>query len=153
MRFNDAVIGSVLLLLSLAVLWHIREFPDFPGQPHGPALFPGVIASGLALASLLLIRDGLRSGAPALQIAGAGERGLLPFAVTVGSLFFYYFASEWLGFVVCAIAMLVALLWSYGVRRVLIAPVAIGATLVIHTAFYKLLKVPLPWGLLHPVAW
>jgi putative tricarboxylic transport membrane protein len=25
--------------------------------------------------------------------------------------------------------------------------------LVIHLAFYKLLRVPLPWGLLTPIAW
>ena len=27
---------------------------------------------------------------------------------------------------------------------------AIGGTLVVHLAFYKLLRVPLPWGLLTP---
>ena len=26
-------------------------------------------------------------------------------------------------------------------------------TLVIHTAFYKLLRVPLPWGVLQPILW
>ena len=31
--------------------------------------------------------------------------------------------------------------------------VAIAATLVIHTCFYKLLKVPLPWGVLQRFAW
>ena len=31
--------------------------------------------------------------------------------------------------------------------------VAVVATLVIHFAFYKLLRVPLPWGLLTPWAW
>jgi putative tricarboxylic transport membrane protein len=35
-------------------------------------------------------------------------------------------------------------------RAVLISLIA---TLVIHTAFYKLLRVPLPWGLLTPIAW
>lgn len=153
MRLNDTIIGSVLLLLSLAVLWHIRDFPDFPGQPHGPALFPGVVASGLALVSLFLIRDGLRSGEPAFGLR-PGVRGIpLPFATTVGSLFFYFFLSERLGFIICAFAMLCALLWTYGVRRTRILPIAIIATLVIHTAFFKLLKVPLPWGVLQPIAW
>ena len=31
--------------------------------------------------------------------------------------------------------------------------VAVIATLAIHFAFYKLLRVPLPWGVLMPVAW
>ena len=32
-------------------------------------------------------------------------------------------------------------------------PVAIVVTLVIHYAFYKLLQVPLPWGVLQGIAW
>jgi len=32
-------------------------------------------------------------------------------------------------------------------------PIAIVMTLLIHYAFYKLLKVPLPWGLLQSIAW
>jgi len=153
LRLNDTVIGSILLLLSLAVLWHIRDFPAFPGQPYGPALFPGVVASGLVLTSLSLIGSGMRSGAPMLRLGSASVRGLLPFATTVASLFFYYFLSERLGFLVCGVLMLTALLWTYGVRRSLVLPIAIGASLVIHTGFFKLLKVPLPWGVLQPFAW
>jgi putative tricarboxylic transport membrane protein len=32
-------------------------------------------------------------------------------------------------------------------------PVALASALLIHTIFYKLLKVPLPWGILTPLAW
>ena len=63
------------------------------------------------------------------------------------------FASEWLGFLPTAAISLVALMLSMRVppgRAVLIALIA---TLVIHAAFYKLLRVPLPWGLLTPIAW
>jgi len=152
-RLNDTIIGGVLLLLSLAVLWHIRDFPAFPGQPHGPALFPGVVASGLALAALALIRSGVREGAPLLRLGSGSALGLLPFATTVACLFFYYFMSERLGFLVCGVLVLSALLWVYGVRRSLVLPIAVGASLVIHTGFFKLLKVPLPWGVLQPFAW
>mgnify|MGYP000887924636 CR=1 FL=1 len=31
--------------------------------------------------------------------------------------------------------------------------IAAVATMVIHFAFYKLLRVPLPWGVLTPFAW
>jgi len=153
MRINDTVIGSVLLLLSLAVLWHIRDFPAFPGQPHGPALFPGVVASGLALVSVALIRSGIREGGPLFRLGSGSVRGLLPFATTVACLFFYYFMSERLGFLVSGVLVLSALLWTYGVKRSLVLPVAIGASLAIHTGFFKLLKVPLPWGVLQPIAW
>ena len=47
--------------------------------------------------------------------------------------------------------------FDFPMRKVLawmlILPVAIVTTLVIHAGFYKLLKVPLPWGVLQPIAW
>jgi len=153
MRVNDSVIGSVLLLLSIAVLWHVQSFPAMPGQPHGPALFPGLIATGLGLSSLMLIVQGVRSGQPLWQLEGGSARVLLPVATTIGGMFFYYFLAERLGFVVCSILVLSALMWTYGARRALILPVAVVTTLVIHAGFYKLLKVPLPWGVLQPIAW
>jgi putative tricarboxylic transport membrane protein len=153
MRVNDAVIGSVLLLLSIAVLWHVRTFPTMPGQSYGPALFPGLIASGLAGVSLLLIVQGLRSGEPWLRWAGGSARGRIAFATTVAAMFFYWLLADRLGFIVCAAVALIAMLLSFGVRASRALPVALVATLVIHGAFYKLLKVPLPWGILQPLAW
>jgi putative tricarboxylic transport membrane protein len=32
-------------------------------------------------------------------------------------------------------------------------PLAVLLTLIIHTAFYKLLRVPLPWGVLKGFIW
>jgi putative tricarboxylic transport membrane protein len=34
-----------------------------------------------------------------------------------------------------------------------IVPLAVVVTLAIHYAFYKLLRVPLPWGWLEPLGW
>jgi putative tricarboxylic transport membrane protein len=39
------------------------------------------------------------------------------------------------------------------VRPPVALAVGVAATLVIHTCFYKLLKVPLPWGVLQRFAW
>jgi putative tricarboxylic transport membrane protein len=33
------------------------------------------------------------------------------------------------------------------------AGIGLAATLLIHTVFYKLLLVPLPWGILQPLEW
>ena len=58
-----------------------------------------------------------------------------------------------LGFILVGVIYLAALFWVYGVSRKWILPVAIVVTLVIHYAFYKLLRVPLPWGILERFAW
>jgi len=153
MRVNDALIGAVLLALSLAVLWHVRTFPPVPGQPYGSALFPTLAAAGLGVTAVLLIVQGLRSKTPLRQASAAERAGRIAAAVTIAALGFYLLLSEWLGFILSAVLMLVAMLWAYGVRRKLILPLALVATVVIHTLFFKLLKVPLPWGLLAPVTW
>jgi putative tricarboxylic transport membrane protein len=44
-------------------------------------------------------------------------------------------------------------MWVLRVRPSRALPIALMMTLMIHYCFYKLLKVPLPWGLLQPVAW
>ena len=39
------------------------------------------------------------------------------------------------------------------VRAKWIIPIAIIVTFVVHTIFYKGLRVPLPWGLFTPIQW
>ncbi len=155
MRIHDSLTGGLLLLLSLAVLWHIQGFPPAPGQPYGPALFPGLIAGGLALASLALLWQGLRSGRPWLEVDAGLRSGrqLAAFAAALAGMVFYILAVDALGFIVCSVIVLMALLVALRVRVPVALAVALLATLVIHTCFYKLLRVPLPWGWLQPIAW
>jgi len=155
MRFHDSLLGSVLLLLSLAVLWSLRSFPEPIGQPYGAALFPGLIAGGLAVCALLLIVQGLRTRQPWLEV-GAGlrlPRQRLRFTLVIGTLLFYILCADVLGFVLCGMAMLTVLLWAFAVPPRWILPIAIAATLAVHTVFYQWLKVPLPWGVLQNWAW
>ena len=174
MRLPDWLTGAVLLVLALVVLWHVQSFPEIPGQAYGAGVFPGLAATGLALASLALIAGSLRrratgetrrdSGGGALipdpeAVALHGDepplrgRRLVALLLSVAAIAFYVVAAPALGFIVTGIVLLSVLMWAFGARPVLIVPVAVVATLLIHLAFYKLLKVPLPWGLLQPIAW
>jgi len=62
-------------------------------------------------------------------------------------------AADALGFVLTGTACLGALFLKFGVKPVRAIAIAVVATLVIHTLFYKLLRVPLPWGVLERFAW
>jgi putative tricarboxylic transport membrane protein len=156
-KLNDAIFGLVLLALGGAVLFAVRNFPNIPGQPVGPALFPGLIAIGLCIAGFMLVVRGWRARAdgPWLEWDDwvRSPRHALALAILLGSIVFYILAANWLGFLPTAFVILTALFLALRVapgRAVLIAAIA---TLVIHFAFYKLLRVPLPWGLLTPWAW
>jgi len=157
MKFNDAISGGVLLALAIAILVNIQSFPRIPGQSIGPSAFPGLLAVLLAVCSVILIFNGLRDRAAAAWIIpGAWLRSRKHtgnFLLTVGVLLFYIFLSNTLGFLICGVVVLGALFWKLRVRPVLILPIALGATLLIHFIFYKGLRVPLPWGVLLPWAW
>ena len=156
MRFNDAVLGGVFLALSIAVLLNIQGFPNIPGQKIGPGAFPGLIAIVLACCSVALIWRGWRERREQHLVAvGAwltSPRHVQNFLITVGALVFYILAADKLGFLVCGTLILLAMFLTLKVKPSHAVPLAIVAPLVIHLIFYKLLRVPLPWGVL-PVLW
>ena len=155
MRVNDALIGAVLAALGIAILVHVQGYPTIPGQKYGPALFPGLAAAGLVACGALLVRRGIRAGAPALAIPPwmRSPQHVASFLAVVGALAFYIAAVDTLGFVPTGALILGALFRKFDVRWHVAVPVAIVATLAIHLLFFKLLRVPLPWGLLQPIAW
>lgn len=157
MKLNDAVFGLLLLLLGGAVLAIVQGYPQIPGQKVGPALFPGLIATGLCIGGLILIVRGWRERAASpwvtLEEWVRSPRHLASFVVALGSVLFYILVSEKLGFVITSFMILAAnfLVLKVPPRRALL--IAVVATLVIHFAFYKGLRVPLPWGVLTNFAW
>jgi putative tricarboxylic transport membrane protein len=157
MKLNDAVSGLLLLALGAAVLVAVQGYPKIPGQPVGPALFPGLIAAGLCICGVLLVARGWRQRAEQAWFAWddwvRSPRHVLALVVLLGSVVFYVFAADKLGFLPTATLILLALFLVLRVppgRAVLIAVIAV---FVVHFAFYKLLRVPLPWGVLERLAW
>ena len=161
MKLNDAVWGALFALLSAALLVHIRNFPTIPGQNVGPALFPGTIAVGLAVCAALLIIKGLaarrlggeRARWGALDAWVHSRRHVVGFALIIAVNVFYIFVVDKLGFIITGSVYLLVLFLAFGVRVKAAVPIAILVTVGMHYAFYKLLKVPLPWGLLQGIAY
>lgn len=156
MRFNDAVLGGAFLALSIAVLLDIQGFPTIPGQKIGPGAFPGLIAIVLACCSVALIWRGWRERQVQPLVAVGAWLGspehVRNFLITVGALVFYVLAADKLGFLVCGTLILLAMFLTLKVKPSHAVPLAVALPLVIHLIFYKLLRVPLPWGVL-PVMW
>ncbi len=161
MKFNDAVIGIFFILLGGLIFYLTRDFPPMPGQAYGPDLFPRIIGAGMAFAGALLTVKGLRDRRE------LGERWAAPlewmqhpravsnFGIVVLVLLFYILASERLGFLITGFLCLVVLLvWLRGFQTWASSTViALASVLVIQIFFGKLLRVPLPWGLLQSYAW
>lgn len=153
MRRTDASVGIGLALLALAVLWTARAFPDVPGQKLGAALLPMIVGAGLLLCALGLIVRSLRGKAYVDEAprAAAGSEHFGSALVIVGAVLAYLLLSERLGFLLIAPLCLLAVFRALRVGWRPAIGWAIGGTLLVHLAFYKLLRVPLPWGVITPM--
>ncbi|RQH12143.1 tripartite tricarboxylate transporter TctB family protein [Bradyrhizobium sp. RP6] len=167
MRLPDSVTGSFLVVLGAAAAYGGWILPPVPGQPVGPNVFPLVIGCGLALCGLAIVfgigrsfeeeevlvpfEDGQAAASPPqekLQGKLYGLRALLPPAL----LLFYVVAADRLGFIITAAIMVYVTSTALGARWKLALPLAALSPLAIHLIFGKLLRVPLPAGLL-PAPW
>ena len=156
MKINDAVFGALLLALGVGILWHVQSFPKIPGQDVGPGLFPGSIAAALIVCAVLLIRGGVRErgGRPWIELLPwvTSRRHAWAFVSVVGTTIAFILLSSSVGFLIVAPLALFAMFIAFGVRTVTAVVVAIVGTAVIWYAFYKLLRGPLPWGVLERFA-
>jgi putative tricarboxylic transport membrane protein len=131
------------------------------GQPVGPNVFPLVIGTGLALCGLAIALGIGHSFEEKEELVPleAGEarpptgklyglRALLPPAL----LLFYVAVADRLGFIITAALIVYVTASALGARTKLSLPLAVLAPIGIHLIFSKLLRVPLPAGLL-PMPW
>jgi putative tricarboxylic transport membrane protein len=155
MRLNDALLGSLLLLLAAALAVVARTFPPVPGQDYGAGAFPTLIALGFAGCGLVLIRSGLKERAPLVVFRDwtRTPSRVIDVIATIAAVLFYILAAEPLGFIPTTALILLALLRRFGVGWGASVAIAVATPLVMQFLFGRLLLVPLPWGLLAPVRW
>ena len=152
MRGSDRWVGVGLALLGGAVLWSARAFPSVPGQKLGAGFLPMLVGAGLVVCALALIARSLRAAAYAGAKDDAEPRrehfgsSLVIIAAIIGYIVF----AERLGFLIVAPLCLVACFLALRVKLKPALLWAVVGTVFVHVAFYKLLRVPLPWGVLRP---
>ncbi len=164
MKLSDRFTGLFLILLGLAAAWGGSRLPPVPGQQVGPSVFPMVVGAGLILVGALIALHIGRSfeEIAAAEVAAhsepdseaeryAASRRWVAWLPPV-LLVFYYLVSERLGFVPTAFLMIAVLAYAFNANRKLILPVSLLGAIGIQIVFVKLLRVPLPPGLL-PMPW
>jgi putative tricarboxylic transport membrane protein len=165
MFIADKVSGIMLAGLGAAAAYGGSLLPPVPGQQVGPNVFPMVVGAGLILCGGLIalgVGSAIEQDAEADLAAHSDQpqpatspspllsaaKTLLPPALLLA----YVFVGDRLGFVPTAFAIVLAISLAMGARLKLALPLALIAPVLVHLVFLKLLRVPLPPGLL-PMPW
>ncbi len=148
MRLHDTWLGALLVVLAAAFFCYTFTFPDMPGQKYGPALFPRLIALGIAACGVVIAVRGWRSGAPWVALSPPLKRlqGWLGWLAMPLAIVFYLAAAERLGFLPTATIVVAALCAWMGARLWVALLTGVVAALVVQWFFGSLMRVPLPRG-------
>ncbi len=154
MRTNDAVSGLLLIVLAGVMIALTLNFPPFPGQKFGPALFPRLLGAGLYCAVPSCVVRGLsarQSGERWVTFAAWTREPwrLVSFFLTLGLVIAYIVASEAIGFLPVAFVFLAAMFVWFRVAPLKALPLAFASVLAINYFFAHLMRVPLPRGFLN----
>ncbi|MEJ1157950.1 tripartite tricarboxylate transporter TctB family protein [Prosthecomicrobium sp. N25] len=167
MHLSDRLTGTALAVLGAAAFAGGSRLPPVPGQQVGPNVFPMVIGAGLVVCGLLIALKVGSSFEEEHEVVAAedgtviseaeAERRMSParrlsVLIPPGLLLFYYFMVDRLGFVPTGFVMVLTTALALGARWRLALGVALLAPVGVHLIFLKLLRVPLPAGLL-PMPW
>lgn len=151
MQRVDRWLGLALIVLAGALLWTGSQFPDVPGQKVGAGFLPMLIGAGLLACGAGLIARSMRGAHYGAAATGApGREHVGSSLAVIGSIVFYIALADRLGFLIVAPLCLLAVFKAMRVSTPQAVLWAIGGALLVHVGFYKLLRVPLPWGLLRP---
>lgn len=160
MRLNDAVLGAFLIVFAIAEIAYTTTFPTLHGQDFGSDLFPIVIGAGLIICGVMLIarefvaRSSMRGEAIASLGPWARDRRMVfNLCLLILGVIAYILFADPVGFIPMSVVLLTVLMIRLRAGAFVSIVVAVTTTLIIHTLFAKVLLVPLPWGVLLPIAW
>lgn len=173
---GDLISGLCAAGFGIALLLHVRGFPQMPDGAPGPALFPGILGALFILfGSILVVRWYRHRAVPSTE-AAAGEidrpgSGLVDVVRTdepgdalggpsiavstawvnalsvVGTVVAYVLLAGVLGFALTMSLLLFLLTWRLG-TPLLVALITSGVTTgLLYVLFERVLFVPLPTGI------
>ncbi len=152
MKISDTVVGAGFVGAGAAIFAATLGFPRLEDGSPGPALFPRVLAILMIGFGACLVFPALRRPAnppDATPVpAGLHPGGVFNALLVFAAIIVFMLASPVFGFLLTTAAILLGLMWWLGTPLPRAVAAAVGLTLFVYVIFGKVLRVPLPLGLL-----
>lgn len=143
------IVGAIGLALSVGYIAMALRLPFGQLEQPGAGVFPIFVGVVLVIASLLTLQEGwTASGRETVEFPAGADRRRVVFLVAL--LLGFFFALPWLGQLVSSAVFCILLMrvLSAGLSWTRIVAYSVVLALAIDVVFEKLLKVPLPHGVL-----
>lgn len=151
MKLSDTVVGAGFATAGALVFAATLTYPTLDDGHPGPALFPRIIATLMIVFGGLLGVRGARARDTTQRVAWGGLHRSTGFVnavfVLVGTAGYILLVGP-LGFLVAGGLLAFVLMWRLRVAPLRALLVAAGFTALVYQLFARILRVPLPPGLL-----
>jgi len=150
MKKNDIIAGGIFIVLGIFIFTQTFSYPS-PEKGHpGPDLFPNLLALLFIIFGGVLIFKTRKFSARVEEISEAPPRTkkIINAFFVMGVIVVFVALVNLLGFLVTSAVLLFVLMKKLGVSLLKSAITSIVLTLFINLMFSKILRVPLPPGIL-----
>lgn len=151
MKISDTVVGVGFVGAGALIVVGTLNYPPLDGGHPGPALFPRILGTLMAVLGAALAVQGARArdATQAVEWRRLHHNvGLVNALFALGGVLAYLGLVEWLGFLITGTLLLFVMMWRLRVPPLRALVVAIAFITIVHFLFVKVLRVPLPLGLL-----
>jgi putative tricarboxylic transport membrane protein len=151
MKISDTVVGAGFVAAGALIVAATLNYPTLEQGHPGPSLFPRILGTLMAVFGGLVSVQGLRTGDETQAVHWAGLHRNPAFvnalAVLVGSTLFILFVER-LGYLVMGSLLMFGIMWRIKVPVARAFLIAVLFNNVVYLLFAKVMRVPLPLGLL-----
>lgn len=147
---DDWVTGAALIAAGAFIGIEARGFPRLAGMDYGPGLFPTIAAVGMAGCGAAIVLGARR---PARAEPAPREPLRWPALALLALVAGFALLLQPLGFHLAAAGATLGAALLFGARPWAALALALALPPALHAVFYTGLRVPLPWGVLTPIAW
>jgi len=151
MKISDTVVGAGFVTAGALIIAGTLNYPTLDAGHPGPSLFPRILGGLMAVFGGLVSLKGLRTGDATQDVEWLLLHKSTSFInavfVLVGVTAYILFVEK-LGFLLMGALLLFVVMWRLKVPPLKALIVAVVFNTIVHFLFAKIMRVPLPLGIL-----
>ncbi len=149
MKKNDTVFGSIFIALGIFIFTQTFFYPSLEKGYPGPGLFPNLLAVlFIIFGGVLILKAKKPLAAEGEEVPPLAHKKVTNAFFVLGIIIVYVAVVGKVGFLVTSAGLLFVLMKKLGAPVLRSAIASICITLFINIMFLKILRVPLPPGIL-----